>query len=479
MRFVTVFLSLLAFTVTAAAQTSAELLGKWRGTGPGVEGIEMVFEEGFVVSSGQRTPYSLPLPGQLVLGNPPEAAFTYQLRQDELTLRVPWGNVVLHRVVDPGVVEVARPAEPAKPAEPGDLFARTFTSEGVVLILQGTKKTGYTGQLALDEKLHSVEARLVGKRLRGSFGEGDDRTSFKATLENDELELSIDGKRYTLRGEPMLPPELEGMYAGEVHHFEHPRGYLGFDLPKGWSAGELGDEGMSFNLGLPPYGMPEAIAGLLWGLVPEEDQNRPVAQILEKYIPTLRTALKDEGLIIRKPDGPIKTYRGKDVPGAVARFEGRTTTGVDCVVWCGSMIKRNVYVTVSGVYAAEKEEKYLPKLKRVFATLEPRPPERNPELEALMVGKTFSSSQYGRVVEAAHHSSYTFAANNVVHRRLLSNIVSKPGLPGSVIDSESSGRYEVCGDILFMFFDTGQTVGQVMLEGKQVVGFRVGGAHYQ
>lgn len=474
MRFIGIVIFLLAITITTTAQGGAELIGKWRGKGPGFEGIEMVFEEGFVISSGQRTAYSIPRPGKLVIGNPSEASFSYRIRNDELTLRVPWGEVVMHRVVTPQVVEEA------KPAEPGDPFARTFTSEGVVLILQGTKKAGYRGQLALDEKLHSVDARLVGKSLRGSFGEGDNRTTFRAMLENDELKLSIDGRRsITLRGTPILPPGLEGVYTGDVHRFEHPRGYLGFDLPTGWSAGELGDEGMTFNLGLPPFGMPEAIAGLLWGLVPEEDQNRPVAQILEKYIPTLRTVLKSEGLIIREPDGPIKTYRGKDVPGAVARFEGRTTTGVDCVVWVGSMIKRNVYVTVSGVYAAEKEEKYLPKLKRVFITLEPRPPERNPALEERMVGKTFSSSQYGRVVEAAHHASYTFAANNVVHRRLLSNIVSKPGLPGSVVDSEASGRYEVCGDILFMFFDTGQTVGQVMLEGRQVTGFRVGGAYYQ
>lgn len=474
MRLLGITLASLLLHLTAIAQSAADLHGRWLKDGEGAERIELVFEGGFVLCAGERTPYSVPRAGWLVIGDPPQAELGFELRGDDLTLCIPWGNVTLHRIAD-------APAVPErKPAEPGDPFARTFTAPEVVLVLRGSEEAGYTGQLALEGTLHPVEARLVGRRLRGAFGEGDDRTKFTATLEGDELELSIRGGRdLTLRGDPLPPPALEGVYDGEVRHYEHPRGWFGIDVPKGWKVGALGDEGLTFDLGLDPNAMPEAIAGMLWGRLPEEDQNRPVARVLEKYVPALRTALREQGLIVGEPDGPIETYRGKDVPCAAARFVGRTTTGVECVVWCGTLLKRDSYLTVSGVYAADKEEKYLPKLKRLLATLEPRPPERNPKLEELLVGRTFSSSQYGRVVEAAHHASYAFSANNRVYRRLMSNIVSQPGLPGSSVDSEAYGRYEVCGDVLFLFFDTGQEAGEVLMDGGRVAGFRIGSAQYR
>lgn len=473
MRSISFFLYVLTLTVTAAAQDDATLHGKWRGTGEGLEGIELIFEKGLVLSSGEPIPYSIPRPGWLTLGDPPEAEFGYEVRRDELTLRVPWGEASFRRV-PPVATEQPRGTE-----SEGDPFARTFAAEGVVLVLRGSAEQGYSGQLALEEQLHPVEAKLDGERLRGAVGGAEPSLPFTATLEGDELTLLLGEKRYTLRGAPLLPPELEGVYDGETRRYEHPRGYLGLDLPKGWKVGALGDEGLTFDLGLPRNVLPEAIAGLLWGRVPEEDQNRPVAELLEEHVPTLRTTLREQGLIIRNPDGPIRTYRSQEVPGAVASFKGRTTTGVACRVWCGTVIKRDAWVTVSGVFAAEKEETYLPRLKRVFVSLEPRPPERNPELEARLVGLTFSSSQYGRITKSAHHASYTFAPGNVVHRRLMSNIISQPGLPGSTTDSERSGRYEVCGDILFLFFETGQQAGQVLLEGNQVVGFRIGSAQYR
>jgi len=474
MRLLGITLASLVLHLTATAQSAADLHGRWLEVGEGAERIELEFVEGFVLCAGTRTPYAVPRAGWLVIGDPPQAELGFELLRDELTLSVPWERVVLRRVADP-----PKETQP-KPTEPGDPFARTFSSADVALVLRGSEEVGYTGQLALDGTLHPVEARLVGRRLRGSFGEGEESTKFTATLEGDELELSIRGGRsFTLRGDPLPPPALAGVYDGEVRHYEHPRGWFGIDVPKGWAVGALGDEGLTFDLGLDPNAMPEAIAGMLWGRLPEEDQNRPVARVLEKYVPTLRAALREQGLIIGEPDGPIGTYRGKDVPCAVARFVGGTTTGVECVVWCGTILKRDSYLTVSCVYAADKEEKYLPKLKRLLVTLEPRPPERNPKLEELFVGKTFSSSQYGRVVEAAHHASYTFSANNQVYRRLMSNIVSQPGLPGSTVDSEAYGRYEVCGDVLFLFFDTGQQAGEVLMESGRVVGFRIGAAQYR
>jgi hypothetical protein len=94
-----------------------------------------------------------------------------------------------------------------------------------------------------------------------------------------------------------------------------------------------------------------------------------------------------------------------------------------------------------------KEDAYLPKLKRIFTSLEPRPPERDPKLEAALVGRSFSSSQYGRATGSASHATDSFAAGGSVSLRLTTNVISSPRVGA---DSETGGRHEVCGDVLYL-----------------------------
>jgi hypothetical protein len=145
----------------------------------------------------------------------------------------------------------------------------------------------------------------------------------------------------------------------------------------------------------------------------------------------------------------------------------------------GGIVKRDGWIGVNSVTLATREAAYLPKVKRIFSSLDPTPPKRNLTLEAALVGRSFSSSKYGRITESAHHATYTFATANVVQRRIMTDIISQPGLPGSTIDSERSGRYEVCGDLLYLFFDTGQEAGQVQKQGGRVIGFRLGTNEYR
>jgi hypothetical protein len=100
-------------------------------------------------------------------------------------------------------------------------------------------------------------------------------------------------------------------------------------------------------------------------------------------------------------------------------------------------------------------------------------------LERALVGKTFSSSSYGKVSGSAHHASYSFHDDGTVVRRLMSNVVSTPGSPGVSADAERSGRYEVNGDIVFLYFDSGQEAGQVLTQGEAAVGMRIGNAEYR
>ncbi len=471
-RIVCCLLSLLAFSVPAAAQADATLLGQWIGTGGESEGVELLFEAEFVTVDGNRMPMEVVAPGVLLIGGSRYGERVgYEVKGDHLALRLRGGETRYRRV--------AKTPEPV-PVPIADPFARTFAGEHVVLALKGSMAEGYQGQLTIEGKSHAVTARGESVELDGVLEGPEGKREFRATLKGDELTLELDGKRHLLEGEQLLPPELEGVYDGPCGRYEHERGWLGFDMPRGWSVGGIGNEGMTLNLGLDPNVMPEGIVGLMWGRVPVEDQNRPVAEVIAKYVPQYREALKQEGLLVGQPEGPIRTYRGKDVPGAVVSFQARAITGQTGRVWLGGIIKRDSWVMVGGTFVTGKDEVYLPKLKRIFVTLEPRPPERNPKLEALMVGKTFSSSSYGRVVKSSFHASYTFHANGLVTRRLMSNVTSTPGLPGTATDSERTGNYEVCGaDVIFLFFESGQSAGQLLMEGDQVVGFQVGSAQFR
>jgi hypothetical protein len=250
-------------------------------------------------------------------------------------------------------------------------------------------------------------------------------------------------------------------------------------MPEGWTVYQQNDAGMVLNPGLKATDTLDAIVGLMWGRLEAEDQNQPVAKVMEKRLPLLQKTLQEQGLVVPDGKAPIETFRGKDVPGAVVVLAASTMQGQKCRVWCGSMIKRDSWIAVSGVVLEGKEENYLPKVKRVFASLEPKPPERNPALEAALVGRSFSSSQYGRTTNSASHAIYTFAGGGVVTRRLMTNIAAEPSLPGASADVERTGRYEVCGDVLWLWFETGQEAGQVLQQQGQVAGIRIGSAEYR
>jgi hypothetical protein len=368
-----------------------------------------------------------------------------------------------------------------------DPFARSFEGDGLRLELSGAAAGGYRGRLLFQGQEYPAEASATGKQLRGRFTAGADRFEFTASLAGDQLTLVSDGNTYHLAGTPaaasepaqIVPQALTGVFSGKTSRYDHPRGWFSFDMPERWTVFQLGDTGMLLNPGLTAQDTLDAIVGLMWGRLEQQDLNQPVAAVIEKHIPELKRGLGEQGLSVGEPEGRIATFRGKDVPGAVVTFATRNQQGRELKVWFGGIVKRDSWIAVSGVMLAEKEAGYLPQCKRIFTSLEPKPPERNPKLEAALVGKTFTSSQYGRLTPSAHHASYAFQPGGLVTRRLMSNIASEPGMPGASADSERQGRYEVCGDVLFLYFETGQEAGQVLQQGAQVNGIRLGNAEYR
>ena len=495
-------IAVIGLTVPAIAQAPTELVGRWICTDEDNRGEQITIEHDAFVVDGQRLPLQLHGPGVLLIGGEDGARMEFRVEGATLTLTIDGESMTFRRGGDassPPPAEGGNPLAGAPPA--GDAFARPFRGDDIALDLQGTPEAGYRGTLAFRGMSYLAEAGATDGVLRGRFQVGEQWFDFTATLDGDRLELASGGATYRLVGEPMRaarpgnplagpdapgaseasepPPALTGVFEGNASRYEHPRGWFSFDMPERWSVHQQGDAGMLVNPGLTANDSLDALVFLTWGRLDPADQNLPVARVIEKHLPEMREVLAQQGLAVGEPEGPVATVQGKDIPGGVVTFRGRSQQGQDVRAWFGGIVKRDSWISVGGVMLTEKEADYLPKLKRIFASLDPKPPERNQALEAALVGKTFSSSQYGRVTQSAHHASYSFAAGGAVTRRLMSNVIGTPGSPGISTDSERGGGYEVCGDVLYLYFDTGQEVGQVLQQDGQVTGIRIGNAEYR
>lgn len=485
------FLFALLCCAAITAQADNPLLGTWNGTGTD-KGEKLVFDKDTVTVGGKKIPYRLGGAGVLLLGAEDPDRVAWQVTGNQLTLTMDDEKHVYERqgaAATKGTEPVAQGDNPLARRPQSDPFARAFEGEGVRLELSGSSEKGYRGKMVFEGKSYPAEASATGTKLKGKFQVGQDGFDFTANLAGDQLTLESGGNTYQLKGAPLAaaaaggnvkaPPELAGVFTGKTTRWDHPRGWLSFDMPERWTVYQQADTGMVLNPGLTATDTLDAIIGLMWGRLEPQDQNQPVAALIEKRVPEMKKLLAEQGLTVGEPEGPIATYKGKDVPGAVLTFKSQGPQGQKLLVWFGGIVKRDSWLAVSAVVLEGKEQNFMPQVKRIFTSLEPKPPERNPKLEAALVGRSFSSSQYGKITGSAHHASYTFHQGSTVARRLISNVPDRPGLPGSGADSERTGRYEVCGDVLFLYFESGQEVGQVMQQGGQVSGIRMGNAEYK
>ena len=83
------------------------------------------------------------------------------------------------------------------PAPSGDVFAGTFSGQGMTLAL-APAPDGYQGRLDFQGKSYPVTARAQGLRLAGTFSSGGQEFPFDATLSADLLTLGSGGASYLL-----------------------------------------------------------------------------------------------------------------------------------------------------------------------------------------------------------------------------------------------------------------------------------------
>lgn len=503
MKLIRLLLPALLLALPLTAQKEG-LHGKWRGTNENAEGeVLEIRADGTAVSDGETLRWSHVRDGLIRIGAGGEQIdVPYIVRGDKLTLTLLEERYEYERVgkapapTPDGDNPLARPPAGNPLAQPAaDPWARRFTGEDIALELKGSARDGYHGQLVFGGTTYPVTAKADGNQLSGSFVVGAQAFEFAASLDGDALQLTSGGTDYALKGEPLAaaapaapanplakapaPRALTGVAKPSGNTWKHPRGWFTFEMPEGWSVAREAEEGILLNPGFGPQDSLDALIFLTYGRLDADEKNVPIDELLQKGEDEIRGQLEQQGIQVGRADGKPEKVSVGEVPGAIQTWSGRAQSGVDVEVWTGALVKRDYYLAVMAVLVGGKGDRFLPEIKRVFQTLRPTPPEPNPELAAALAGREFSHIETMRD-SGAFTTIYELRAGGRVRKQMLvSGTLGGSGGTGIGGSSDETGTWEVVGDEVFLYFADGQSSGQVVMEGGQIVGLRFGKLLYR
>lgn len=232
---------------------------------------------------------------------------------------------------------------------------------------------------------------------------------------------------------------------------------------------------MLVNPGFGPEDTLDALILLTYGELEASDRNVPPAALIERHSPAFKRDLRKEGIQLGKPLSKARAVLVGEVPGGVKEWSATVQGGKKVDVWLGTIVKRDCYLSVGAVIVDGAAERFLPRIKRIFFTLEASPPERNPALERLLAGRSI-----GKVdINASGSFTTTYAFHDGGGVTSLSMMSGSPSDFDPVsMSSEQQGRYEVVGDVLYMYFGSGQESGVVSVEAGRLVGVLFGETLY-
>lgn len=307
--------------------------------------------------------------------------------------------------------------------------------------------------------------RVRGEQLELSAG--GERLSAGVELVGDRLTLTIDGVRNRFRrreaapspsvgegeGRPATPPPLEGVDRGPGSRWQHPRGWYSFTLPAGWSVEQQLEEGLLVNPGLAPGDSLDGLVFVFHGELEADERDTAVEELTRRHEADVRALMAQQGIRLDPAaEAPRRVLVG-ELPGCEQSWRGRTAQGQTVRLWVGLVAKREYWLATLALVVEGHEQRFLPGAKRVFTTLEPTPPERDPELEARLVGRKATRSESNP--SGYFSTTYRFEAGGGVHKE---HLFSSGEVSGN---SEDRGRYEVVGDVLYLYFPDGQSCGTV------------------
>lgn len=272
------------------------------------------------------------------------------------------------------------------------------------------------------------------------------------------------------------PPALTGVHQGAVTRYQHPDGIYSCDLPRGWTIARQGPEGVIVNPGLKETDTLDCLLVINHGELAEDERGMPIAAIFQRNEESLRTGLAQQGIRVEPAASPPAKVAVGERAGVEQEWRGRGPNG-PITVWISAITEREYYLAVMAVVMDSAKDRYLPGCKRVFASIEARPPVRNPVLEAAIAGGEFGgSNSFGG--SGSMTSVYEFARDGRVRKTVIAS-----GMTGISMDvggsTEEVGTWRAVGELVYLQFRSGQEVARPEpAQGGTVPALRFGKARY-
>jgi hypothetical protein len=275
----------------------------------------------------------------------------------------------------------------------------------------------------------------------------------------------------------MAPPPLDGLHIGPVTTISHPRDWFAFEVPQGWSIAKQGDDSMMINPGLSASDTLDALVLVAYGELDAAQARMDLSALFREVKAAVIQDLASQSIQVTDSAAGPRLVSLAHTTGLVHEWPG--TAGTRAVhVWYGGLVKDAHYFAVTAVVLAGHEARFLPGVKRLLHSVNPRPPQRNTAAEQALAGAEFSaletrpggkSGSFGVILEFS-------PGNRVKKTMMVSGMAGLSGIGGA---SEEWGAYEVIGDQVTLSFNDGRDLLQLVVQGDRIVALEREGRTYR
>lgn len=269
--------------------------------------------------------------------------------------------------------------------------------------------------------------------------------------------------RQTPAGDP-----IEGQHSGPVTTFSHPRGWFTFEMPAGWTVPNVGDEHLAINPGLASTDTLDALLIASFGELDAVSAALDASAVFTQAKTAIVQDLAAQSIQVIETGAAPRAVRLAHGTGITQEWPGKAA-GRDVRVWLGGLVHEGYYFTVAAVVVSGQESRFLPGVKRLLHSVNPRPPQRNTAAEQALVGSRFGAvdTRPGGS-RGSFSSTMEFGTGNRVKKTMMMS-----GLVGLSTDvggaSEEWGTYEVTGDEVTLSFRDGTDTLHLTIEQGQIV----------
>jgi hypothetical protein len=266
---------------------------------------------------------------------------------------------------------------------------------------------------------------------------------------------------------------LDGMHRGAVTTFVHPRGWFSIDLPAGWTVASQSEDGLAINPGLTQADTLDALVAVTYGELDPDLTGSTLTDAFRRTRPLLLRDLHAQGVEIADDGAQPQPVALAHAPGLVKQWRGRAG-GRDVQAWIGGVVQDGHYLAVLSVIVVGQEARFLPGVKRLLYSLQPRPPRRDPAIERALEGAQFSASDMRP--GGSFTTVFEFSTGNRVKKTM---IASGRGAVLGGGASEEWGSYGVLGDEVHLSFRDETDALLLTIEQGRIVGLQRDGRLYR